>query len=141
MRDQVKASPAGGPCLWATRASKRERRFCPMVVHPSVENCDGLLAKATSFGDHELPRAASEKGFRHERRQVKGGLQEVGGRMEEAVGALSGDRDLKDAGQQDLLKGAVREAWGSVKDAGSALVDRASSELCRRGKICRGRSV
>ncbi len=56
---------------------------------------------------------------------IKGGLQKIGGRVEEAAGALSGDHDLKDAGQEDQLKGAAREAWGNVKDAGNALVDRA----------------
>ncbi len=56
---------------------------------------------------------------------IKGSLQKVGGRVEEAAGALVGDHDLKDAGREDQLKGAAREAWGNVKDAGNALIDRA----------------
>jgi uncharacterized protein YjbJ (UPF0337 family) len=55
---------------------------------------------------------------------VKGSLQKVGGRVEEAAGVLVGDHDLKNAGREDQLKGAAREAWGNVKDAGNALVDR-----------------
>ncbi len=56
---------------------------------------------------------------------VKGTLQKIGGRIEEAAGALAGDPNLKDAGREDQLKGAARNAWGNVKDAGEALVDRA----------------
>ncbi len=56
---------------------------------------------------------------------IKGNLQKLGGRIEEAAGALVGDHDLKDAGREDQLKGSAREAWGNVKDAGNALVDRA----------------
>ena len=56
---------------------------------------------------------------------VKGSLQKIGGRIEEAAGALAGDHDLKDAGREDQLKGTAREAWGNVKDAGNALIDRA----------------
>ena len=57
--------------------------------------------------------------------KVKGGLQKIGGRIEEAAGALTGDHDLQEAGQEDQLKGAAREAWGGVKDVGNALIDRA----------------
>jgi uncharacterized protein YjbJ (UPF0337 family) len=56
---------------------------------------------------------------------LKGPLQKIGGRIEEAAGALTGDHELKEAGREDQIKGAAREAWGNVKDAGNALVDRA----------------
>ncbi len=58
---------------------------------------------------------------------LKGSFQKIGGRVEEAAGALVGDPNLKDAGQEDQLKGAAREAWGNVKDAGNALIDRAKA--------------
>ena len=54
---------------------------------------------------------------------IKGVLQKAGGRVEEATGVLAGDADLKTAGQEDQLKGAAREAWGKMKDAGNALID------------------
>jgi uncharacterized protein YjbJ (UPF0337 family) len=57
--------------------------------------------------------------------KIKGVLQKVGGRIEEAAGALVGDQGLKIAGQEDQIKGDAREAWGNLKDAGDALVDRA----------------
>jgi uncharacterized protein YjbJ (UPF0337 family) len=56
---------------------------------------------------------------------IKGSLQKIGGRIEEAAGVLAGDHDLKEAGREDQLKGAAREAWGNVKDAGNALIDHA----------------
>ncbi len=56
---------------------------------------------------------------------IKGKLQQIGGRLEEAAGALFNDPVEKAAGQQDQLKGAARDAWGNVKDAGDALIDRA----------------
>lgn len=56
---------------------------------------------------------------------VKGALQKVGGRIEEAAGALVGSENLKVAGKEDQLEGSAHEAWGNVKDAGDALIDRA----------------
>ena len=57
--------------------------------------------------------------------KVKGVLQKIGGHIEESAGALVGDENLKLAGQEDQIKGEAREAWGNLKDAGNALVDRA----------------
>ncbi|AXC13144.1 hypothetical protein ACPOL_3865 [Acidisarcina polymorpha] len=57
--------------------------------------------------------------------KVKGVLQKIGGHIEESAGALVGDENLKLAGQEDQIKGEAREAWGNVKEAGEALVDRA----------------
>ncbi len=56
---------------------------------------------------------------------LKGKLQEVGGRLEEATGTLINDPNMKIAGEQDQHKCSARNAWGNVKDAGEALVDRA----------------
>ena len=59
--------------------------------------------------------------------KIKGAMQKIGGRVEESAGALGGDHNLKEAGQEDQLKGGAREAWGNVKDAGNALIDRAKA--------------
>ncbi len=56
---------------------------------------------------------------------VKGKLQELGGRLEEAAGALFNDPNEKVAGKEDQLKGQARQAWGNVKEAGDNLVDQA----------------
>jgi uncharacterized protein YjbJ (UPF0337 family) len=55
---------------------------------------------------------------------VKGGLEKVGGRIKEAVGALVGDEGLKAEGQFDQVKGGVHQAWGDVKDAAKNVADR-----------------
>ena len=54
--------------------------------------------------------------------QLRPGVIEI---IEESAGALVGSESLKDAGKEDQLKGAAREAWGNVKDAGDALIDQA----------------
>lgn len=59
--------------------------------------------------------------------KVKGVLQKIGGHIEESAGALFGDKNLKDAGREDQVKGSAREAWGNVKDAGNALIDKAKA--------------
>jgi uncharacterized protein YjbJ (UPF0337 family) len=59
--------------------------------------------------------------------KVKGAMQKVGGRVEEAAGALVGDENLKLAGKEDQIKGEAREAWGNVKDAGQNLIDQAKA--------------
>lgn len=58
---------------------------------------------------------------------IKGVLQKAGGHVEEAAGALVGNENLKVAGKEDQLGGSAREAWGNVKDAGNALIDRAKA--------------
>jgi uncharacterized protein YjbJ (UPF0337 family) len=58
---------------------------------------------------------------------IKGVLQKVAGHVEESAGALVGSENLKVAGKEDQLKGSAREAWGNVKDAGDALIDRAKA--------------
>lgn len=59
--------------------------------------------------------------------QVKGVLQQAGGRIEESAGALAGDESLKIAGKEDQLKGSAQEAWGNVKEAGDHLIDKAKA--------------
>lgn len=59
--------------------------------------------------------------------KIKGVLQKISGHVEEAAGALVGDKGLKDAGKEDQLKGSAREAWGNVKDAGNSLIDQAKA--------------
>jgi uncharacterized protein YjbJ (UPF0337 family) len=56
---------------------------------------------------------------------IKGTLQKIGGRIEEAAGTLVGDEGLKIAGKEDQIKGSARDAWGNVKNAGGDLIDNA----------------
>lgn len=73
--------------------------------------------------------------------QIKGKMQQVGGRVEEAAGALVGDQPLKIAGKEDQIKGSAREAWGNVKEAGDNLIDRArAAKLDAEAKSERARA-
>ena len=48
--------------------------------------------------------------------QIKGKLQNVFGKAEEAVGEAIGSQNLSNAGAEDRLKGAATETWGNAKD-------------------------
>ena len=48
--------------------------------------------------------------------QIKGKLQNVFGKAEEAVGEAIGNQNLSNAGAEDRLKGAATETWGNAKD-------------------------
>lgn len=48
--------------------------------------------------------------------QIKGKLQNVFGRAEEAVGKAIGNQNLANAGSEDRVKGAATETWGNAKD-------------------------
>lgn len=48
--------------------------------------------------------------------QIKGKLQNVFGKAEEAVGNAIGNQNLANAGAEDQLKGSAKETWGNVKD-------------------------
>ncbi|MGI4758662.1 MAG: CsbD family protein [Janthinobacterium lividum] len=49
--------------------------------------------------------------------QIKGKLQNMFGKAEEAVGEAIGSQNLSNAGAEDRLKGAAVETWGNTKDA------------------------
>jgi len=65
---------------------------------------------------------------------VKGGLEKVGGRIKEAVGALVGNKRLKTEGQFDQVKGGTHQAWGDVKDAAKGLAARLHQNTKGRGR-------
>lgn len=48
--------------------------------------------------------------------QIKGKLQDVFGKAEEAVGKAIGNQNLANAGAEDRLKGSATETWGNAKD-------------------------
>lgn len=59
-----------------------------------------------------------------ERDKVEGSKQQLGGRVKESVGALTGDEQLKAQGQGDQLAGAARRKKGSLKDRIKGWIDR-----------------
>lgn len=48
--------------------------------------------------------------------KVKGKMTEIGGKVKEGAGKLTGNDRLKAEGKTDQVKGKVQKAWGNVKD-------------------------
>jgi uncharacterized protein YjbJ (UPF0337 family) len=48
--------------------------------------------------------------------QAGGALNQVKGRVKQAVGDLTGDRSMHADGTKDKLKGKLQEAYGDVKE-------------------------
>jgi len=53
--------------------------------------------------------------------QTGGVLNQIKGRVKQAVGDLTGDRSMHASGTKDKLKGKLREAYGDVKEKESRL--------------------
>jgi uncharacterized protein YjbJ (UPF0337 family) len=51
------------------------------------------------------------------------------GRVKEAAGALTGDKDLESEGKADRVAGEIKEKVGDVKDKAEDLVDKAKDVL------------
>lgn len=49
--------------------------------------------------------------------RIKGSGTNLGGKVKEGAGKLTGDEKLKREGQADQVKGKVRNAAGGMKDA------------------------
>lgn len=47
----------------------------------------------------------------------RGAAKDLGGKIKEAAGKLTGDRQLESEGNLDQAKGKVQQAWGDAKDA------------------------
>lgn len=49
--------------------------------------------------------------------RLKGTANNLGGKVKEGLGKLSGDKSLESEGHMDQAKGNAQKAWGDVKDA------------------------
>ena len=49
--------------------------------------------------------------------RVEGSAKQMGGKMKEAAGELTGDHKMKTEGKADQVEGKVQNAVGGVKDA------------------------
>ena len=52
-----------------------------------------------------------------DKNRVKGAATNIGGKMKEGAGKLSGDEKLRTEGKGDQIKGKAQNAFGGVKDA------------------------
>lgn len=57
--------------------------------------------------------------------EIKGKVENVFGKAEEAVGEAIGSENLSNAGREDRVKGAATETWGNAKDAVGKVHDNA----------------
>ena len=49
--------------------------------------------------------------------RTRGAAKDVGGKIKEGIGKLTGDPQLESEGQFDQAKGKAQKAWGDLKDA------------------------
>lgn len=49
--------------------------------------------------------------------RARGAAKDLGGKLKEGMGKLTGDRDLEAEGHLDQAKGKAQKALGDVKDA------------------------
>ena len=59
--------------------------------------------------------------------RVKGAAQNIGGKVKEAAGKLTGDRQMQAEGKADQVKGDVKNAAGKAAGAVKGAVDKARS--------------
>jgi uncharacterized protein YjbJ (UPF0337 family) len=57
---------------------------------------------------------------------------QIKGRAKEAVGALTGDKDLKSDGQSDRVAGEVKEKLADAGDKVEEVIDKAKDALHRK---------
>jgi len=61
--------------------------------------------------------------------KVEGNAKNSGGRVKEAVGALTGDDTLRNEGLKDQTKGKIQHKLGDVKEGAEHLLDKAKESL------------
>ena len=61
--------------------------------------------------------------------KAEGKVDELKGKTKEKIGDLTDDTDLQAEGKKDELKGEGKGAWGTVKDAGQDLKDKAKDAI------------
>ena len=48
--------------------------------------------------------------------ETEGKLKDLGGKVKEEVGDLTGDEEMKTEGQADQVEGKAQNAWGDLKE-------------------------
>jgi uncharacterized protein YjbJ (UPF0337 family) len=52
-----------------------------------------------------------------DKEHLKGGAQDIKGKVKEKIGSATGNRDLEAEGKMDQVEGKTRKVVGDVKDA------------------------
>lgn len=61
--------------------------------------------------------------------RIKGAATNVGGKVKDAVGSLTGDSKTQAEGKADQASGQLQNAYGSAKDAASEAADTVGSQV------------
>ena len=66
--------------------------------------------------------------------EVEGKVENVGGKIKEGIGNLTGDRDLEAEGEADQVEGQSQETWGKFKRGVGDAVDAVGDAISDAGK-------
>ena len=66
--------------------------------------------------------------------EVEGKVENVGGKIKEGIGNLTGDRNLEREGEADQVEGQSQETWGKLKRGVGDAVDAVGDAISNTGK-------
>lgn len=66
--------------------------------------------------------------------EVEGKVENIGGKIKEGIGNLTGDRDLEAEGEADQAEGKTQETWGKFKRGVGDAVDAVGDAISNTGK-------
>ncbi len=65
--------------------------------------------------------------------EVEGKVENVGGKIKEGIGNVTGDRSLEAEGEADQVKGQSKETWGKLKRGVGDTVDAVGDAIKNTG--------
>lgn len=66
--------------------------------------------------------------------EVEGKVENIGGKIKEGIGNLTGDRQLETEGEADQAEGATQETWGKLKRGVGDAIDAVGDAVSNTGK-------
>ena len=66
--------------------------------------------------------------------EVEGKVENIGGKIKEGLGNLTGDRSLEAEGEADQVEGQTQETWGKFKRGVGDAVDAVGDAISNTGK-------
>ena len=64
-----------------------------------------------------------------DKKHIQGKTEEVKGRIKEGAGALTANRELKQEGQEDQLRGKAKGVFGTAREHAKDLADKVKKKL------------
>ena len=66
--------------------------------------------------------------------EVEGKAENIGGKIKEGIGNLTGDRSLEAEGEADQVEGQSQETWGKFKRGVGDAIDAVGNAVSNTGK-------